>query len=89
MDTFLPPVEEPRALIMRLAYYFTRKQFGSAHAAQGPLGAVAARLRALLLKDRNAGQKAHAGARDGDAHSRASRAAQRLPVLYGHWRGRS
>ena len=28
MDTFLPPVEEPRGLIMRLAYYFTRKQFG-------------------------------------------------------------
>ena len=28
MDTLLPPVEEPRGLIMRLAYYFTRKQFG-------------------------------------------------------------
>jgi alkylhydroperoxidase family enzyme len=28
MDTFLPPVEEPRGLIMRLVYYFTRKQFG-------------------------------------------------------------
>src|SRR6516164_10317598 len=28
MDTFLPPVEEPRGPIMRLVYYFTRRQFG-------------------------------------------------------------
>src|SRR5262252_4422723 len=28
MDTFLPPIEEPRGLIMKLAYYFTRRQFG-------------------------------------------------------------
>lgn len=28
MDTFLPPVEEPKGLMMKLAYYFTRKQFG-------------------------------------------------------------
>src|SRR5260370_27725941 len=27
-DTFLPPVEKPRGLIMKLAYYFTRRQFG-------------------------------------------------------------
>src|SRR5260370_5692100 len=27
-DTFLPPVEKPRGLIMNLAYYFTRRQFG-------------------------------------------------------------
>lgn len=27
-DTFLPPVEKPRGLMMKLAYYFTRKQFG-------------------------------------------------------------
>jgi alkylhydroperoxidase family enzyme len=27
-DTFLPPIEKPRALIMKLAYYFTRRQFG-------------------------------------------------------------
>lgn len=27
-DTFLPPIEKPRGLMMRLAYYFTRKQFG-------------------------------------------------------------
>jgi alkylhydroperoxidase family enzyme len=28
MDTFLPPIEQPHALMMKLAYYFTRKQFG-------------------------------------------------------------
>jgi alkylhydroperoxidase family enzyme len=27
-DTFLPPIEKPRTLIMKLAYYFTRRQFG-------------------------------------------------------------
>jgi alkylhydroperoxidase family enzyme len=27
-DTFLPPIEKPEGLIMKLAYYFTRKQFG-------------------------------------------------------------
>ena len=28
MDTFLPPIENPRGVAMKLAYYFTRKQFG-------------------------------------------------------------
>jgi alkylhydroperoxidase family enzyme len=27
-DTFLSPIERPRGLIMKLAYYFTRRQFG-------------------------------------------------------------
>jgi hypothetical protein len=27
-DTFLPPIEKPRGLIMKLVYYFTRLQFG-------------------------------------------------------------
>jgi alkylhydroperoxidase family enzyme len=27
-DTFLPPVEKPKGLMMKLAYYFTRRQFG-------------------------------------------------------------
>ena len=27
-DTFLPPIELPQGLIMKLAYYFTRRQFG-------------------------------------------------------------
>jgi len=28
MDTFLPPIEHPDGLVKKLAYYFTRKQFG-------------------------------------------------------------
>jgi alkylhydroperoxidase family enzyme len=28
LEPFLPPVEKPQGLIMKLAYYFTRKQFG-------------------------------------------------------------
>jgi alkylhydroperoxidase family enzyme len=28
MDTFLPPIEKPKALMMKLAYFFTRRQFG-------------------------------------------------------------
>jgi alkylhydroperoxidase family enzyme len=42
-DTFLPPVEKPPGLIMKLAYYFSRRQFGKVltplkvHAARLPL----------------------------------------------------
>src|SRR5215467_4413095 len=28
MDTFLPPIEHPQGLMMKLAYFFTRRQFG-------------------------------------------------------------
>ena len=28
MDTFLSPIEKPRGIFMKLAYYFTRKEFG-------------------------------------------------------------
>lgn len=28
MDTFLPAIEKPSGLVMKLAYYFSRKQFG-------------------------------------------------------------
>ena len=28
MATYLPPVETPRGLIMKLVYFFTRRQFG-------------------------------------------------------------
>src|SRR5579863_1907117 len=28
MDTFLHPIEKPKGLMMKLAYYFTRRQFG-------------------------------------------------------------
>jgi alkylhydroperoxidase family enzyme len=28
MNAFLPPIERPQGLLMKLAYYFTRRQFG-------------------------------------------------------------
>ena len=28
MDTFLPPIEKPKGLMMKLLYYFTRREFG-------------------------------------------------------------
>lgn len=28
MDTLLPPIEKPNGLMMKLAYYFTRREFG-------------------------------------------------------------
>lgn len=41
MDTFLAPIEKPKGLTMKLAYYFTRKQFGKVLA---PLKVHSARL---------------------------------------------
>lgn len=43
-DTFLPPIENPEGLMMKLVYYFTRKQFGKVltplkvHSARLPIG---------------------------------------------------
>ena|SRR2546423_4448853 len=43
MDTFLAPIEKPKGLFMKLAYYFTRRQFGKVltplkvHSARLPL----------------------------------------------------
>lgn len=43
-DTFLPPIEKPTGLLMKLAYFFTRKQFGKVltplkvHSARLPVG---------------------------------------------------
>jgi len=42
-ETFLPPIEKPKGLIMKLAYHFTRRQFGKVltplkvHSARLPL----------------------------------------------------
>lgn len=44
METFLSPIEKPRGLLMKLAYYFTRRQFGKVltplkvHSARLPVG---------------------------------------------------
>src|SRR5262249_13883348 len=42
MDTFLSPIENPQSLMMKLAYYFTRRQFGKVLT---PLKVHSARLR--------------------------------------------
>ena len=44
MDTFLAPIEKPNGLIMKLAYFFTKRQFGKVltplkvHSARLPVG---------------------------------------------------
>ena len=44
LDTFLPPIEKPKGLMMKVAYYFTRRQFGKVltplkvHSARLPIG---------------------------------------------------
>lgn len=45
MSTFLEPIEKPQGLIMKLAYYFTRKQFGKVLA---PIKVHSARLPAAF-----------------------------------------
>jgi alkylhydroperoxidase family enzyme len=45
MDTFLPSIEHPRGLLMKLAYYFTRRQFGKVLT---PLKVFSARLPAAF-----------------------------------------
>ena len=51
-DTFLPPVEKPQSLIMKVAYYFTRRQFGKVLTPLKVHSAVAAWLRSVLCEDR-------------------------------------
>jgi alkylhydroperoxidase family enzyme len=41
VDTYLPPIERPQGLTMKLAYYFTRRQFGKVPT---PLKVYSARL---------------------------------------------
>jgi hypothetical protein len=45
MDTFLPPIEKPRGLVMKLAYAMTRRQFGKVLT---PVKVVSARLPAAF-----------------------------------------
>lgn len=45
MDTFLAPIENPSEMMMKLAYYFTRRQFGKVLT---PLKVFAARLPAAF-----------------------------------------
>ena len=88
MDTFLPPIENPQSLMMKLAYYFTRRQFGKVLTPpESAFRAVAACFRSILHKDRQARQKAAASTGDCAAYPRTSGTHQHLPFLHGHWSG--
>jgi hypothetical protein len=84
MDTFLPPIDQPKGLMMKLAYYFTRRQFGKVltplkvHSARLPLafGLFYAKIGKL---DKNRWCR-----RDCPPHSRTGRAYQRLSFLHGY-----
>ncbi|HTE86702.1 MAG TPA: carboxymuconolactone decarboxylase family protein [Dehalococcoidia bacterium] len=39
MATYLPPIEKPKGLLMKLAYYFVRRQFGKVFASLGVFSA--------------------------------------------------
>ena len=46
MATYLPPVSKPRGLLMKLVYYFTRRQFGKVAT---PIAVMSARMPAAFL----------------------------------------
>jgi len=60
MGTFLPPIEKPKGLIMKLAFYFIHRQFGKVFtplkvAAESPFSALANRVFSLLWKSQSVG----------------------------------
>jgi alkylhydroperoxidase family enzyme len=46
MATFLPPIEKPRGLLLKLVYFFTRRQFGKVAT---PIAVFSARMPAAFL----------------------------------------
>ncbi len=72
-DTFLPPIEKPQGLMMKLAFYFTRRQFGRVLT---PLKVHSARLPPAfgMFYGKVAKLDPRAGGPD-----------QHLPFLHGHW----
>jgi alkylhydroperoxidase family enzyme len=58
MNTFLTPIEQPKGLMKKLAYYFTRKQFGKVLTpVKVHSRAFADRVRPVLREDQPPGQK--------------------------------
>ena len=83
MDTLLPEIEKPRGLNMKLAYHFSRRQFGkSAHTAESRNRTNASGLRSVLREDRQTRQRTNNAAGNSAADSRTSGAHQRLPFLH-------
>jgi alkylhydroperoxidase family enzyme len=46
MDTYLPPIEKPRGLFLRIAYYYSRRQFGKV---MSPIAVFVARMPAAFV----------------------------------------
>ena len=84
-DTFLSPIEKPHGLTMKLAYYFTRRQFGKVLT---PLKVHSARLPPAFglfyTKIGKLDKKLTAAVGDCPAHPRTGGAHQRLPFLHGY-----
>jgi len=82
-DTFLPPIEQPQGLLMKLAYYFIRRQFGKVltplkvHSARLPPG-----FGLFYAKISKLDEKLQLPQAAGFAYSRTSGADQRLSVLH-------
>jgi hypothetical protein len=82
-DTFLPYIEKPERLIMKLVDFFyapTIRQ--GAYTAEGSCRAIADRLRNVLRKSEPTGQKTHAATGVGDAHPASGGTHQHLPFLH-------
>ena len=82
-DTFLSPIEKPQGLIMKLAYYFTRRQFGKVLT---PLKVHSARLPPAFglfySKVSKLDQKLTLPPETGPAHPTSGGAHQHLPFLH-------
>jgi hypothetical protein len=63
VEPFLAPVEKPKGLMLKMAYYFARRQFGKVPT---PMKVFYPRMPAAFMlvcrKDQQAGQKAAAAA---------------------------
>ena len=81
-DTFLPSIEKPEGLIMKLVYFFTRRQFGKVLT---PLKVHAARLPiafGMFYGKVSQLDKTHAATGVGDAHPASGGTHQHLPFLH-------
>ena len=82
-DTFLQPFEKPKGLIMKLAYYFTRREFGKVLT---PLKVHSARLpaafRPILFKSQQIGSETDPAAGARFTHSASGGAHQHLSFLH-------
>ena len=86
MDTYLAPIEKPSGFMMKLAYYFTRRQFGKVLT---PLKVHSARLPSAFGlfygKVGTLDEKTAPAARACLSHTRTGGAHQHPSFLHGYW----